>query len=81
MGSEVTVYTRTTCAPCKALKMFLQHKGILYKEMNVDEHPEYEAEIQKLSGFMMVPTAIIRRGDEQSVISGYNPARLVSALA
>ena len=65
---SVTVYTRTTCAPCRMVKTFLQKKGVKYEEVNVDENPERAAEAFEKSGFQMVPVTVI--GDR--VISGMN---------
>lgn len=64
----VKVYTRTTCAPCKMLKTYLQKKGIQYEEINVDENQEGFSEIVAQTGLQMVPVTVI--GDK--IIQGLN---------
>lgn len=70
------VYTRTTCAPCQTVKSFLKKKGVEYRELNVDEHPELMDEIVAKTGFQMVPTTIIG----EQIIQGMNFALLNKAL-
>lgn len=81
MSKTVTVYTRTTCAPCQALKRFLSNKGVAYQEVNVDANPAEMDTVIKLSGFQMVPCTVVADGGAQRVIAGYNLASLNSALA
>jgi glutaredoxin len=60
------------------LKSWLQHKGLNYREINVDENPEAQAEAFKLSGYSIVPLTIVTQPDGyRSIIAGYN----LSALA
>lgn len=54
----ITVFTRTTCAYCKTVKMFLKNKGKAFEEVNLDDHPERLAEMMKISGVMTVPVTI-----------------------
>ena len=64
----VTVFTRTTCAPCHMLKSYLQRKGVQYQEKNVDDNPEEAAEIFAKTGFTMVPVTVI----DDKIVSGFN---------
>ena len=72
---EVTVFTRTTCAPCKTVKYFLQKKGIVFTEKNIDE-PENADAFAELSDFPMVPLVIV--GDKK--IQGLNLSLLSNML-
>jgi glutaredoxin len=56
---EITVYTRTTCAPCRALKTWLTNKGIPYKEQSVDDDPTIMDMLIEKTGYMMVPVTKI----------------------
>lgn len=82
MPKKITVFTRPTCAPCRALKNYLQRKGIVYSEVNVDETPEAQASLISMSGRSMVPmTVIVKQDDSQEVISGLNLAQINSAIS
>lgn len=72
----VTVYTRTTCAPCKTVKYWLNKKGIAFTEKNVDENPEFAQEAFSKSGFTAVPVTVV--GDK--VIAGMNLSLISQAL-
>ena len=73
---NITIYTRTTCAPCRAVKAWLGSKGFPFTERNVDEDPALMDEVRTRSGYMMVPMILV--GDQ--VISGANFSALSSAL-
>lgn len=72
----VQIYTRTTCAPCKAVKQFLANQGVAYEELNVDNDPRLMDEVIRRTGFMMVPA--IRINDEY--VSGANFRKIASLL-
>lgn len=57
MAHQLTVYTTTTCGPCRRLKRQLSELEIPYKEIDVNEHPEFDARIKAASGgYRTVPT-------------------------
>ena len=72
----VQIYTRTTCAPCRVVKTWLQKKGVRYEELNVDDNPELMAEVIEKTGLMMVPVTVIG----EKFVSGMNIARLSELL-
>jgi len=64
----ITVYTKTTCAPCQTLKYWLKSKNVQYEEKNLDKNPELLSELVDKTGMMMVP--VVQIGDE--IIQGLN---------
>jgi len=74
--SQVTVYTRTTCGPCRTLKYWLKNKNINYTEKNVDQDKNYTDELLKLTGFQIVPVVVI--GNEH--VMGVNIGRINELL-
>lgn len=72
----VQIYTRSSCAPCVAAKMFLTRKGVAYEEKNVDETPELMQEIMQKTGVMQVPMLLIN----DKVVSGANFSAIAAAL-
>ncbi len=82
MTKNVTIFTTNTCAYCQMVKKYLGAKGVGYEEVNLDEHPDRQAEAMRLSGTMTVPVTVVTKQDEtQEVIIGYNLARLAPAVA
>ena len=64
------------------VKKFVTAKGLTYDEVNLDEHPERQAEVLALSGAMTVPvTVVTKEDDSQAVVVGYNLAKLAPAIA
>lgn len=64
------------------VKKWLGSKGHTWEEVNLDEHPERQAEALKISGALTVPVTIVtKQDDSQEVVVGYNLARLAPAVA
>ena len=74
--SRITVYTRSTCAPCQTLKRWFAHKGVAFEEKNVDDNPDYLQEAIKLSGFTAVPVTLV----DGTAIVGPNFAKIADLL-
>ncbi|CAB4183374.1 GrxC Glutaredoxin and related proteins [uncultured Caudovirales phage] len=54
----VTVYTRTTCGPCKTLKHWLKLKNIEFVEKNVEDEGLLDEMLRK-TGMMSVPQTLV----------------------
>jgi len=64
------------------VKRWLGSKGYNYVEVNLDEHPERQAEAMQMSGALTVPvTVVTKHDDSREVIVGYNLAKLAPAVA
>lgn len=74
--SKITVYTRTTCGPCRTLKHWLKNKNVTYEEKNVDQDPKFVEELLKLTSFQMVPVIVV--GGEH--VMGFNIPRIKDLL-
>ncbi len=82
MAKDITIFTTNTCAYCVMVKKWLAAKGHAYQEVNLDEHPERQAEAMELSGAMTVPVTVVTKDDDsREVIVGYNLAKLAPAVA
>lgn len=73
---KVTVFSTTSCPSCSMVKKYLSKKGVQYSEINVQEHPEAAKTAQKLSGALTVPITLVEDNGKQSVIIGFNAAKL-----
>jgi glutaredoxin 3 len=82
MVKNITIFTTNTCAYCVMVKRYLDTKNQTYEVVNLDEHPERQAEALQLSGSLTVPiTVVTKQDDTQNVVVGYNLAQLAPALA
>ena len=83
MSKTITIYTTNTCAYCVMVKKYLGTKGLTYQEVNLEEHPERQAEMIELSGQMAVPVTVVtdNETDHRDVTIGWNPSKLASAVA
>ena len=64
------------------VKRWLGSKGYNYVEINLDDHPERQAEAMQMSGALTVPvTVVTKHDDSREVIVGYNLAKLAPAVA
>jgi glutaredoxin len=63
MPELATVYTRTGCPFCAALREDLESRDVTYREINVSDHPERIPELLKLTGGRrVVPVLVDGRG-------------------
>lgn len=67
----VTIYSKNDCVQCKMSKKFLDQHGVKYKEINLDEQPEFIDHVKGL-GFSAAPVI----ETENDVFSGFQPAKL-----
>ncbi len=82
MTKNITVFTTSTCSYCPMVKRYLQSKGLNYDEVNLEEHPDRQAEVLAMSGALTVPITVVTKTDDtQEVIIGYNLQRLAPAIA
>lgn len=73
---EITIYTRNSCGPCRAVKHWLSSKNFTYNEKNIDNNPELVDEMIRTSGMQIVPLTIIN-GEP---VMGMNIGRINSLL-
>jgi glutaredoxin 3 len=82
MVKNITIFTTNTCAYCVMVKKYLGAKGHSYDVINLDEHPERQAEALALSGALTVPvTVVTKQDDSREVVIGYNLSQLAPAIA
>lgn len=73
------MYTTNWCADCRRVKLFLKHRGVSYREVNIEEDPAAEAIVLKANrGKRRVPT--LKVGERYLACSPFNAAKLASEL-
>lgn len=75
--AQVTVYSTTWCAFCKAAKQYFDSKSVKYNEIDVEQDTAAGQKIVEETGQMGVP--VIRVGKE--LIVGFDRPRIDAALA
>lgn len=72
---EVRLYGTSWCGYCKAMRRFLDDKGIAYREFDIETSAQGKAEYDRLGG-QGVPVLLVN----ETVIHGYNPDGVLAAL-
>jgi glutaredoxin 3 len=81
MAKKITIFTTNSCAYCVMVKKWLTAKGHKYEEVNVEEHPDRQADAFAISGQLAVPVTVVTKDDDtDEVIVGFNLAKLAPAL-
>ncbi len=82
MAKKITIFTTNTCSYCVMVKRFLDMKGMKYEVINLDDHPERQAEALSMSGALTVPITVVTKQDNsQEVVVGYNLSKLAPAIS
>ncbi|MGE7921644.1 glutaredoxin family protein [Viridibacillus arvi] len=69
MTFDVIVYSTTNCGYCVLMKNFLNEQNIHYKEVNIQEKPEFAQELMAATGRLGVPQTNING----NWVLGYDP--------
>ncbi len=75
--AQVTVYSTTWCAFCKAAKQYFDSKNVAYSEIDIEQDAAAGQQIVEETGQMGVP--VIRIGKE--VIVGFDRPKIDKALS
>lgn len=72
----VIIYSKNNCVQCKMTKRFLEQHNVAFKEINLDEQPEFIEHVKNL-GFSAAPIV----ETENEAFSGFQPNKLKALLA
>ncbi len=59
MSCDVLIYTTSVCPFCARAKALLNRKGVAFREIDVSNDRDREAEMIRLTGKMTVPQILI----------------------
>ena len=80
--SSFTMYSTSWCGYCQRLKGQLQREGIMFSEVNIEEHPEAAAIVERVNGGnQTVPTLVYADGTAQTNPSVRQVQEKLAALA
>jgi glutaredoxin-like protein NrdH len=63
----ITVYTQPSCQPCKAVKRWLDKRGVEYQTVDISTSPA-DLEAVKALGYQAAPVVIVSNGDAETDI-------------
>lgn len=69
---EITVYSTGTCPYCEEQKRYLSERGLAYREVRVDQNHAGLEEMVRLSGQLGVPFTVIKQGDREEALLGFD---------
>jgi glutaredoxin 3 len=58
-NSEIVMYATSWCGYCARARRLLQNKGVAFREIDLDDHPEARSEMIERSGRRTVPQIFI----------------------
>lgn len=75
---ELVVLTQPTCAPCRVLKNYLTMEGVSFKEVNVQEEPDYIEQYEIYS--TPVTLLLDSNGEAIEKVDGFSPDGIASLI-
>lgn len=75
-SKDCVVYCRWWCGDCMLARLWLDHMGYEYTEIDIEDHPQYAERVRKVAGKVVTPTFEI--GDK--VIVGFDRDAVADAL-
>ncbi|WHY65086.1 glutaredoxin family protein [Neobacillus sp. SuZ13] len=76
---KVIIYSQETCPPCHAEKLWFKENGIEFEERDIRKNDQYLHELIGL-GAAATPATVIKDGDREDVILGFDQAKLAEIL-
>lgn len=72
----ITIYSKNNCVQCKMTKRFLDQHQVSFREINLDEQPEFIQHVKDL-GFSAAPVI----ETETESFSGFQPSKLKALIS
>ncbi|MEH7086269.1 glutaredoxin family protein [Neobacillus drentensis] len=76
---KVIIYSQETCPPCHAEKLWFKENGIEFEERDIRKNDQYLHELIGL-GAAATPATVIKDGDRENVILGFDQEKLAELL-
>jgi len=73
---DCVVYCRWWCGDCMRAKAWLDEMGYDYREIDIEDEPQYADRVRELAGKIVTPTFEI--GDQ--CVVGFDPEAVAAAL-
>ena len=76
----ITIYSTATCAYCHMLKDYLDKHNVKYEVKHADRDPAIAQELMQKSGQMGVPFTIVKDGDKEETVLGFDKQKFDKIL-
>ena len=77
--AEITIYSTCFCCDCRRAKQFLRERGVVFREVNIDENPDAEDLVVRVNdGRRKVPTIEVE--GRYFACSPFDPYQLAEEL-
>ena len=78
--ATVKIYSTPTCPWCKKAKAYFKENDIKFTDVDVSSDEAAQKEMIDKSGQMGVPVIIIKDGDKEEVLVGFDQAKVAKVL-
>lgn len=78
--AQVTIYSTPTCPYCKMAKEYFAHHEIPVTNYNVADDKAKAEEMIHKSGQMGVPVIVVKKGNEEDVVVGFDQTKIAALL-
>jgi glutaredoxin-like protein NrdH len=77
MSKTIRVFTQPSCQPCRAVKRWLDKRGISYETVDITQSPQ-DAEAIRALGYTATPVTVVSTGDPETDLhwAGFHPGYL-----
>ncbi|EHK00527.1 glutaredoxin YruB-family protein [Candidatus Haloredivivus sp. G17] len=78
--TEIEVYTTPSCPYCTKLKNWLGEQDIDYEAFDLSQNKEKAQELIQKTGQRGVPQTLIKDGDEEKAVIGFQPDKIKAEI-
>ncbi len=78
--TEIEVYTTPSCPYCTKLKNWLDEEDIEYESFDLSQDRQKAQELIQKTGQRGVPQTLIKDGDEEKAVIGFQPEKIKAEI-
>ena len=78
--TEIEVYTTPSCPYCTKLKNWLDEENIEYEAFDLSQDRQKAQELIQKTGQRGVPQTLIKDGDDEKAVIGFQPEKIKAEI-